>query len=116
MLKEKFGGKDFEVTSTMSTCKQARAEVAKHRAQPQIELDNKPLHWWKEHKSICLTLSKLSNNIPCIVATSVPSKYLFSVSGNFVSQKSSCLSPQYAERLIFYMKPQSSSPRLQEEG
>ena len=97
-------------------CKEAHAEITKHRARPQTELEHKPLQWWKEHKSICLTLSKLSNDTPCIVATSFPSEYLFSVSGNFVSQESFCLSPQYAERLIFYMKPQSSSPRLQDES
>ena len=101
MLGEKFGGNDSEVTSTMSLHEQACAEVAKYRAEPQIELDHKPLQWWKEHKSIYPTLCILARNTLCIVATSVPSESLFSVSGNVVSQKRSCLSPQYAERLIY---------------
>ena len=101
MLGEKFGSLDSEVTSTMSIREQTSAEVAKYRAESQIELDHKPLQWWKEHKSIYPTLCKLARNTLCIVAISVPSECLFSVSGNIVSQKRSCLSPQYAERLIF---------------
>ena len=101
MLGEKFGSSDSEVTSTMSIREQACAEVAKYRAESQIELDHKPLQRWKEHKSIFPTLCKLARNTLCIVATSIPSECLFSVSGNVVSQKRSCLSPRYAERLIF---------------
>ena len=101
MLGEKFGSTDSEVTSTMCIHEQACAEVAKYRAEPQIELDHKPFEWWKEHKSIYPTLCKLAHNTLCIVATSVPSECLFIISGNVISQKRSCLSPRYAERLIF---------------
>ena len=76
--------------STVSLHEQASAEVSRYRAEPQIELDHKPLQWWKEHKSNYPTLSKLARNTLCIVATSVPSESLFSISGNIISHKRDC--------------------------
>ena len=85
----------------MSIHEQACAEVAKYRIEPQIDLDGKPLRWWRDHKSIYPTLCKLARQTLCIVATSVPSESLFSISGNVISQQRSCLTPQYVEQLIF---------------
>ena len=99
MLGEKFG--DSETISTVSVHEQDSAEVSRYRAETKIELDHKPLQWWKQHKPTYPTLCKLARNTLCIVTTSVPSESLFSVSGNVISHKRSCLSPQYAEKLIF---------------
>ena len=84
MLGEKFGGNDSEVTSTMSLHEQACAEVAKYRAEPQIELDHKPLQWWKEHKSIYPTL--------CILARNALRRYFSSVRKPFQCQWKCCFS------------------------
>ena len=96
ILGEKFGNTNFEVTSTMSIREQACVLKLQN-----IGLSHKPLQWWKEHKSIYPMLCKLARNTLCIVTTSVPSECLFSISRKVISQKRSCLSPRYAERLIF---------------
>ena len=101
VLGKKFGSNGSDKCTTMSIREQACAEVAKYRIEPQIDLDDKPLHWWKDHKSIYPTVCKLVRKTLCIVATSVPSESLFSICGNVISQKRACLTPQYAERLIF---------------
>lgn len=101
VLGKKFGSNGSDRSTTMPIHEIACAEVAKYRIEPQIDLDAKPLHWWKDHKSIYPTISKLARKTLCIVATSVPSESLFSISGNVISQKRACLTPQYAERLIF---------------
>ena len=87
VLGRKFGSNGSDRSTTMSINEQACAEVAKYRIEPQIDLDGKPLHWWRDHKSIYPTLCKLARKTLCIVATSVPSESLFSISGNVISQK-----------------------------
>ena len=99
----------------MSINEQTCAEVAKYRIEPQIDLDGKPLHWWRDHKSIYPTLCKLARKTLCIVATSVPSESLFSISGNVISQKKILLNTTVCGTVNFSSrKPLSTTPRLQE--
>jgi len=104
VLGKKFGSNGSDRSTIMSMREIACAEVAKYRIEPQIDLDAKPLHWWKDHKSIYPAISKLAMKTLCIVATPVPSESLFSISGNVIFQKRACLTLQYAERLIFLHK------------
>ena len=69
----------------MSIDEQACGEVAKYRIEPQIDLDGKLLHWWRDHKSIYPTLCKLVRKALCIVATSVPLESLCGVNKAFYS-------------------------------
>jgi len=77
----------------MSIREQACAEVAKYRIEPQIDSDDKPLHWWKGHKSIYLTVL----NWPGKLSTSLPSESPFSICVNVISQKRASLTPQYTD-------------------
>ena len=59
----------------MSISEQGCAEVAKYRMEPRIDLDSKPLHWWRDYEQ---TVCKLARKTLRIVAMSIPSENLFS--------------------------------------
>jgi len=81
-------------------------EAAKKEIQQYLTLDatdnpTDPVKWWKRYSVQLPLLSSLARKYLCIPATSVPSERAFSVSGNIITSKRSCLHPENAEMLTF---------------
>ena len=83
-------------------------EAAKKEIQQYLTLDASsadnpidPVKWWKTYCMQLPFLSSLAWKYLCIPATSVPSERAFSVSGNIITSKRSCLHPENAEMLTF---------------
>ena len=83
-------------------------EAAKKEIQQYLTLDASsadnsidPVKWWKTYCVQLPFLSSLARKYLCIPATSVPSERAFSVSGNIITSKRSCLHPENAEMLTF---------------
>ena len=83
-------------------------EAAKKEVHQYLSLDASasnnpvdPMKWWKTYCVQLPFLSLLARKYLCIPATSVPSERAFSVSGNIITSKRSCLHPENAEMLSF---------------
>jgi len=83
-------------------------EVAKKEIQQYLTLDFTatenpidPVKWWKTYSVQLPFLSLLARKNLCIPATSVSSERVFSVSGNIITSKRSCLLLENAEMLSF---------------
>lgn len=50
--------------------------------------------WWFKHRSVFPNLFKLFMRISCIPASSAPSERCFSVTGQIITEKRSCISPE----------------------
>lgn len=62
------------------------------------------LEWWKINEPRFPNLSQLAKAIIGIPATSTPSERLFSVAGNVVSKKRTCLNPENVDIILFLNK------------
>ena len=72
-----------------------------YKMEQLLELDCDPLQWWHKILSIYPIICKLAQKMFSFVATSVPSRRLFSSAGNVITEKISCLTPEHADQLIF---------------
>lgn len=77
--------------------------------QSYLQLDNldseeDPLDWWREHQRPYPQLSKLAKKYLCIPATSSPSEMVFSTGRNVVTCLHSSLKPDNVDRLVFLAK------------
>ena len=69
-----------------------------------ICIDESPLQWWKlEFKRLPL-LSIAARKYLCVCATSVTSERVFSIGGQVVNSRRSCLKPHKVNSLIFLAK------------
>ncbi len=59
---------------------------------PEENADCDPIEWWQKHKTIFPSLCKISFDILCIPATSVPSEQIFSKAGDLITKKRNRLS------------------------
>ena len=57
------------------------------------QVEENPLNWWKVENQRYPTLAKLAQKYLCVCATSVPSKRIFSIAGQIVSDRRSALKP-----------------------
>ncbi|KAK6182220.1 hypothetical protein SNE40_009950 [Patella caerulea] len=80
------------------------SEIERYLALPNIDYNSEPLQWWKEHLIIFPKLSSVVKKFLCIPATSCASERLFSVSGQIVSCKRTCLKPDKVDQLVFLSK------------
>jgi len=62
------------------------------------------LEWWKINEPRFPNLSQLAKAVIGIPATSTPSERLFSVAGNVVSKKRTCLNPENVDIILFLNK------------
>ena len=76
-------------------------EVSQYKALPVLPLNQKPLHWWREHASYYPKLASMAQKYLAIVATSVPSERLFSVAGMVVNAKRGSLDPENTKMPVF---------------
>ena len=103
-LLEKLLGRKFEgnqTTITVSENEIVQAEISYYKSASPIGLRDKPLKWWNVRKRILPNLARLAQKYLGIVATSVPSEWLFSTAGNIVSAKRAALLPENVEKLVF---------------
>jgi hypothetical protein len=66
-----------------------------------LEPDKSPFDWWKRNCTKYPNVSKLAQTYLSIPATSVSSERLFSKAGLVITQRRSCLEPNFAEQLVF---------------
>ena len=77
------------------------AEVNRYKSEESIDIDEKPLMWWKMRKCQYTLMSNLAKRYFCIPATSVRSEEIFSVAGNVLNEKRNRLLPEYVDKLVF---------------
>ena len=66
-----------------------------------LDSEEDPLDWWREHKRLYPQLSKLAKKYLCIPATISPSERVFSTGGNVVTCLCLSLKPKNVDRLVF---------------
>ena len=88
----------------LSTEEKVKKEIDEYLQCPQLDTEADPLQWWKQYGPIYSTLSKLARKYFWICATSEASERLFSVAGNIVTSKRTCLKPDKVNMLTFLAK------------
>ena len=68
------------------------APVEQYKQEPQIDLADCPLEWWKRHEGTYAILAKIVRQFLASPASTVPYEKLFSLSGNIVTRKRASLS------------------------
>ena len=68
----------------------------------RIESDTDPLKWWREYETTYPALTKVAKKNLLIPATSSPSEWVLSCSGNIVTCNRASLNPQTVDRLSFH--------------
>ena len=90
-----------ESVTTVSFNDLILSELSRFKAEPLLKLQGDVLQWWRQRSMSYPHLSKMARKYLGIVATSVPSERLFSVTGNIVNSKRSSLDPSNVEKLVF---------------
>ena len=78
------------------------AEVDRYKGEECIDIDDKPLMWWKIRESLYPLMARLARRYFSIPATSVRSEEIFSVAGNILSEKRNRLLPENVDKLVFF--------------
>ena len=108
LIGNKFQSNECNTTSATATYDTTlrdivQSELFRYKAEPSIAVKQCILHWWAAHQHIYPNLCKMACKYLCVVATSVPSKQLFSTAGNVVSAKHSALLPEMSKNSFSYM-------------
>ena len=77
------------------------AEVNRYKSEECIEIDEKPLMWWKMREDQYPLMANLARRYFSIPATSVCSEEIFSVAGNVLSENRNRLLPENVDKLVF---------------
>lgn len=96
-----FKKKETTDDQTLSPEQKAKKEIERYLHSPQPDTESNPLSWWKLQAPHYPGLSKIAQKYLCICATSEASERLFSVAGNVVTAKRSCLKPDKVNMLTF---------------
>ena len=93
-------GDDFFITNqkeesvtTVSFNDLILSELSRFKAEPLLKFEGDVLLWWRQRSMSYSHLAKMARKYLEIVATSIPSESLFSVTGNIVNSKRSSLDP-----------------------
>lgn len=76
-------------------------ELQRYQGEECIDIDEKPLLWWKSREAQYPTMVKLVRQYFSIPATSVRSEELFSTAGNVLTENRNRLLPENVDRLVF---------------
>ena len=94
-----------DMMDTPSTTADGPQEAAKKEIQKYICIEtnptDNPIKWWKTYHAQLPLLTSMARKYLCIPVTSVPSERAFSVAGNIVNSKRSCLLPENTNMLSF---------------
>ena len=77
------------------------AEFNRYKNKECIEIDEKPLVWWKMREDQYPLMANLARRYFSIPATSVRSEEIFSVAGNVLCEKRNRLLPENVDKLVF---------------
>ncbi|XP_056445916.1 E3 SUMO-protein ligase ZBED1-like isoform X2 [Gadus chalcogrammus] len=80
------------------------SELQSYLQSGNLDTEEDPLSWWREHQRLYPRLAKLAKKYLCIPATSSPSERVFSTGGNLVTCLRSSLMPEIVDRLVFLAK------------
>lgn len=73
-------------------------------AEPLLPRTSDPLAWWRRCSPVYTSLSEVTKTRLCIVATSVPSEFFFSKTGQIISdRRTHRLSPSKVRELVFFL-------------
>lgn len=86
------------------TNKKVAKRMESYKNMPSIPLSGSPLEWWKDNKNTFPVFASMAQAYLSIPATSVASERVFSTAGEIVTSKSSLLSPENVDHLIFLTK------------
>ncbi|KAK0140110.1 Zinc finger BED domain-containing protein 1 [Merluccius polli] len=106
--KKKTLGSFFKVTERASPAhpphQAVASELQSYLQCADLDSEENPLDWWREHQRVYPRLSKLAKKYLSIPATSAPSERVFSTGGNIVTCLRSSLKPESVDRLVFLAK------------
>ena len=91
-------------TGTASVSDQFKRELEIYLQYPSLDIDESPLQWWKLECKRLPLLSIAACKYLCACATSVISESVFSIGGQVVNSRRSCLKPHKVNSLIFLAK------------
>ena len=80
------------------------SELQSYLQSGNLDNEEDPLSWWREHQRLYPRPAKLAKRYLCIPATSSPSERVFSTGGNVVTCLRSSLKPENVDRLVFLSK------------
>lgn len=89
---------------TVSVSDQCKRELEIYLQYPSLDIDESPLQWWKLECKRLPLLSIAARKYLCVCATSVTSERVFSIGGQVVNSRRSCLKPHKVNSLIFLAK------------
>ena len=78
---------------TASLSDQFKRELEMYLQYPSLDIDESPLQWWKLECKRLPLLSIAARKYLCVCATSVTSERVFSIGGQVVNSRRSCLKP-----------------------
>lgn len=104
-LFDSFADSEDEMTNATDTKYCKELEEYLHLSIPdkrEYELDDTTqlTQWWFKHKTVFPNLFKLFMRISSIPASSAPSERCFSVTGQIISDRRSCIKPENVENII----------------
>ena len=79
-------------------------DVNSYRAVYAPDLESNPLEWWRNHERTYPCVAELAKSYLAVSATSVPSKQVFSTTGDIVSASRFALTAENVHKLIFLAK------------
>ncbi|KAJ8264750.1 hypothetical protein GJAV_G00154450 [Gymnothorax javanicus] len=82
----------------------ADAELTSYGQEHVIQGEADPFAWWSSNEGRFPFLAKIARKYLCVCATSIPSKRVFSSSGNIVAPLCSNLKPDKVNMLVFLAK------------
>lgn len=82
----------------------SRQEVALYKGETVLAMSESPLVWWRLNAHKYPLLSVAARQALVVQATSVSSERIFSVAGDLVSAKRSCLEAENINSIIFVNK------------
>lgn len=89
---------------TVGASDQFKREFEMYLQYPSLDIDESPLQWWKLECKRLPILSIAARKYLCVCATSVTSERVFSIGGQVVNSRRSCLKPHKVNSLIFLAK------------
>ena len=91
-------------TGTASVSDQFKRELEIYLQYPSLYIDKSPLQWWKLECKRLPLLSIAARKYLYVCATNVTSERVFSIGGQVVNSRYSCLKPRKVNSLIFLAK------------
>lgn len=93
--------KKKKTASQKTLTERAKEEVNGYREVQPVPLSKDPLIWWRDHAGKYPLLALQEKQYLSLPWTRVHSEQVFSTAGDIVTAQRSCMTPQYADQLLF---------------